>query len=279
MLTIARLAFREVLSKKIFYLVLGLTLLFLTVYGMGLHFTVDSFEKSYSGPMTLQKVTIYPQLLSLGLYFATFMVALMAVFSTVGAISGEIESGVIQAQVTKPIRRRDFVLGKFMGYGLMMVIYAAILYLAIISITGYFTKYTPANITGSLGLFLLVPLFLLALSLLGSSLLSTMANGITVFMLYIIGTVGGMVEQIGAGMRNAALVNIGISSSLVMPTDAIYRKMIYNLLAGSGGPLNVFVPSPFTSKNPPSDAMVVYTLVYIAVAVLITLRVFNRRDI
>ena len=71
---------------------------------------------------------------------------------------------------------------------------------AIINITIYFTKYTPANITGGLGLFLLVPLLLLALSLLGSSLLSTMANGITVFMLYIIGTVGGMVEQIGAGI-------------------------------------------------------------------------------
>lgn len=278
MLTIARLTFREVLSKKIFYIVLTLTLIFLTVYGVALHFTVSDLLK-FSGPMSLQKVVIFSQLLSLGLYFSTFIVALMAVFSTVGAISSEIETGTIQALVTKPIQRYEFVLGKFLGYALMMVSYAAVLYLAVIKITGYFTKYTPENIFSGLCLFLLIPVLLLALSLLGSSMLSTMANGITIFMLYIIGTVGGMVEQIGSGMKNAALVNLGVISSLVMPSDAIYRKMIFNLLAGSKSPIEVFVTSPFTSKNPPSNAMVVYTMIYIAVVVLFAIRVFNKRDI
>lgn len=279
MLTIIKLTFREILSKKIFYIVLTLTLLFLIVFGIALHFAVADFEKTFPGPMNLQKALIYPQLLSLGLYFSTFIVALMAVFSTVGAVSGEIETGTIQALITKPIRRHEFVLGKFLGYALMMMAYAAGLYLAVIRITGFFTKYVPANIFSSLCLFLMIPVLLLALSLLGSSLLSTMANGITVFMFYIIGTVGGMVEQIGSSLKSTALVNTGILSSLLMPSDAIYRKMIFNLLAGSKSPIDVFVTSPFTSKNPPSNAMVVYTLIYIAVIVLVTLQIFKKRDI
>ncbi len=278
MLNIAKLTFREVLSKKIFYIVLVLTAAYFIVYGVALHFLAADIMK-YSGPVSIQKLVVYPQLLSLGLYFATFIVALLAVFSTVGAISAEIETGTIQGVITKPLKRHDFVLGKFMGYAAMLLLYSAVLYLGITEITALVTDFMPHNLIQGLLLFLIIPLILLVLGLGGSAILSTMANGITVFMLFIIGMVGGMVEQIGSLMNSTSLVSVGIISSLLMPSDAIYRKIIYNLLAGSGGSLNIFTASPFASKNPPSDAMVVYTLVYIAVVLIFTVRCFNKRDI
>ncbi|MGI6712893.1 MAG: hypothetical protein ACOX4L_09325 [Bacillota bacterium] len=47
-----------------------------------------------------------------------------------------------------------------------------------------------------------------------------------------------MMEQIGALIEYKALVNIGVISSLIMPTDAIYRKMIFAVLSASGGAMD-----------------------------------------
>jgi hypothetical protein len=58
------------------------------------------------------------------------------------------------------------------------------------------------------------------------------------FPWWIIGIVGGMMEQIGALIEYKALVNIGVISSLIMPTDAIYRKMIFAVLSASGGAMD-----------------------------------------
>ena len=280
MLTIAGLTFREVLSKKVFYIVLALTVLFLVVYGIAMHFAVEDI-KSWGDPVRskLSGTIIYSQLLSLGLYFSTFIVALMTVFSAVSSVSGEIETGTIQAVITRPIQRWEYIIGKLAGSALMMSAYAAVLYLAVIGITKYITGYQPSNISAGLALFLMVPLLLLALSLCGSSLMSTLANGITVFMLYIIGMVGGMVEQIGIGINNGALVNIGILSSLVMPSDAVYRKMVFGLLTGPDNPINSFNINPFSTGSPPSDMMIIYAAVYILAVILATAGIFNRRDI
>jgi len=79
LLTIAGLTFREVLSKKVFYIVLALTALFLVVYGIALHFTVADIKK-WGDPVgsKLSGAIIYSQLLSLGFYFSTFIVALLS---------------------------------------------------------------------------------------------------------------------------------------------------------------------------------------------------------
>ena len=98
-------------------------------------------------------------------------------------------------------------------------------------------------------------------------------------MLYIIGMIGGMVEQIGMAMNNTALVNIGIMSSLVMPTDAMYRKAVYGVLTGPENPISTFSFNPFSTGNPPSNFMVIYTGLYIAVFVIAVVRIFSRRDI
>jgi len=276
MLIIAGMTFREVLSKKIFYIVLVLTAMFLVVYGIALHFAVQDINK-WGGVRNIQARLIFSQLLSLGLYFSTFMVALMAVFSTVGSVSGEIETGTIQAVIAKPLKRSELILGKFLGYTVMMLSYSIVIYLGILGITFISTGYEPSGLFSGLTSFLLIPLLLLVVSLCGSTFLSTMANGIMVFMLYIIGMVGGMVEQIGSMIENTALVNIGILSSLVMPSDALYRKMVFGLLTGPDNPVTAF--NPFSTMYPPSGIMTVYTIAYLLIVLFAAIRIFNRRDI
>ncbi len=51
-----------------------------------------------------------------------FFGALMAIFGSLSAISNEIERRTIYTLLTKPIRRSDFVLGKFFGVSLILLI-------------------------------------------------------------------------------------------------------------------------------------------------------------
>ena len=178
MLTIARLTFKEVLRKRIFLIVMLLTLAFLILYGLANHYAVAEVNRS---GRSMFKLFIYPQILILGLYFSSFIVALLTVFSGVGAVSGDIESGVLHAIVPKPIKRSQLILGKYLGKGLIISIYAAGFLLAITGVDYYLTGYQAANILPALGLYILGPLVLLALSILGSTKLSTLANGVRLY--------------------------------------------------------------------------------------------------
>ena len=59
--------------------------------------------------------------------------------------------------------------------------------------------YDPRNPLAALGVLILEGLAVLSVTLLGSSLLSTLENGVVVFMLYGLAFIGGWVEQIGKG--------------------------------------------------------------------------------
>ncbi|MER3513475.1 MAG: ABC transporter permease, partial [Chloroflexota bacterium] len=83
--------------------------------------------------------------------------------------------------------------------------------------------YTTPNIVSGLALMVLEGALVLTLSILGGTRLSTLANGVLVFGLYGLAFVGGWVEQIGAIMHNETVIDIGIVSSLIMPSEALWR--------------------------------------------------------
>ncbi len=182
------------MRRKIFLVVVLLTMGFLILYGVALHFAAREFVLQRGN---MFRLVVYPQLLSMGLYFASMLVSLLAIFAGVGTISSEVDTGILHSIVPKPIKRREIILGKFLGYSLILIVYTAILFLAVVGLVQLITGYNTGNAGLALLYFLLLPLTLLALTMLGSTMLSTMANGIAVFMLYSIGTVGGMMEQIG----------------------------------------------------------------------------------
>ena len=74
------------------------------------------------------------QLLGAGLYFASFITALLAILSSVSTISGEVSSHQIDTWLMRPISRTQFVLGKFIGLALLMVAYAVVIFFSIILI-------------------------------------------------------------------------------------------------------------------------------------------------
>jgi hypothetical protein len=101
-----------------------------------------------------------------------------------------------------------------------------------------------------------------------------------VFGLFGIAFLGGWIEQIGTLINNSSAsqtaVNIGVITSLILPSEALWRRAAYEMQS----PLVAAVGfSPFFSTSIPSVAMVIYAVIYLIIAFLLALRMFNKRDL
>lgn len=279
MLTIFSMTIKEIIRRRVLLVTIVLATGFLTLYGAGVHYGYKDIMEHSGRMSSTVKALVVPQFLALGLYFGGFIVAFLAIMAAVGTISSEIENGTMHAIATRPVRRAEIVLGKFFGYGVMLAVFAALFYIAILVIIRTNTGLLVPIRMGALALFCLQPLVLLALAMCGTTLLPTLANGIVAFMLYSAGIIGGMLEQIGHLMKSGVMIKIGIVSSLIMPADSIYRKIVFDILASTGLSPTAAMMGPFGSGAAPSVWMLVYTVAYITGLLLLGLWAFSRRDI
>lgn len=287
MLTIAKLAYKETIYKRIFLITILMTLAYVVFYGLATHYAANQIEKSAQWDavaMLVQNQVLSTQLIGVGLFFASFIVALLAILASVGSIAGEIESHQIDTILARPLHRRDVVLGKFIGLGGLLVLYAMALFISILLVNHLFggaLQVTVAwsSLLTSLGLFALQPLILISVSLWLSARVTTINGGIILIILYGIGFVGGFLEQIGQLLQNHALSNFGILSSLLFPLDSLYRRMMSQLFPPSIDPLNAAAQSAFGSLSQPNTLMLVYTILYGLVFLWLATRRFAKRDL
>lgn len=282
-LVIAQLTFREGLRKKLVLGVVFLSLIFAALYVWGFHLFVQDWRamearRGAQGATTMFPYEIFASaMVLLGLWTVNFLAGVMTIFAAVGSIASEIEQGTLLAIVPKPIRRWEIVLGKWLGYAGMLAIYIGVM-VAIVTTTAHFIgDYRPPNILQAYGLILLVALMLLNLTMLGSTLFSTVANGVIVFMLYGMAITGGLVEQIGTALDNDVLVRIGVIVSILVPSDSMWRLASY--LVQPRIAVNFLGPNPFGTTVPPSSLAVWYSIGYMVVLLLLAMACFQRRDL
>ena len=270
--TITWLTFHEAWRRRMVLIALVLSVLFLAIFGIGFSLIDRSMPARIS---EIQRRSGYNLLLMAGLYVTHFLTIMLAIFASVDTVSGEIASHTIQAIVTKPVRRWQVLLGKWLGYAAMISLYLGLLAGGILVVVYLLVGYQPPNALAGVGLLILEALVLLSLSLLGGTRLSTLTNGVLLFMLYGLAFIGAWVEQIGSFLQSRAAVNIGIITSLVLPVEALWRRAAYLMQP----PILSSIPSPFSGTSPPSTAMVIYALVDAAIALLLAMRSFSRRDL
>jgi ABC-type transport system involved in multi-copper enzyme maturation permease subunit len=251
----------------------GLGVVFLGLFALGTWQIDREIQREGTNMVFVRQ--IYSFLLLAGLYVVHFLTIMLTIFASVDTIAGEISSNTIQAIVTKPVRRWQVLLGKWLGYAAMISAYLALLgggvMLAMYMVTGYL----PPNPAQGLGLLMLEALVLLSVSLLGGTRLSTLTNGVVLFMLYGLAFVGAWVEQIGALLQSRNAIRIGVIASLLMPVEALWRRASYLMQP----PFSQGVPSPFTSSSVPSGAMIIYATIYATAALGLAIFSFARRDL
>ncbi len=274
--TIARLTFREAAWRRILWVALLLGILFLLVYGIGFNEIQKDISRQASGGALLEFSEIYNFLLMAGLYAVNFLTIMMAVLTSVDTLSGEIASGTIHTLVSKPLQRWEIVLGKFIGFAGMLLLYLLLMGGGVLAVVYLLTGYSAPNPLAGLALMALNALLLLSVSLLGGSLLSTLANGVLVFGLYGVAFIGGWIEQFGSLLRNQTAINIGVLSSLIMPSEALWKRAAYEMQSPLVAALGF---SPFTSNTVPSPLMLAYAGLYLLVVLYLAVLFFSRRDL
>lgn len=276
MYTIIKLTIKEIFNKRILHIGIILTIVYLLVYSLGLHFGA----RELTGQHILFVQQAGYQIMTLGWYMSTFLAGALAIMAGIGSISGEVENGTMLSLASKPLSRRAIIGGKFTAYSLVTAIYSGVMVGAISLVARHYFKLVlePGAVLSGILLFMLFPIVLLAVAHLGSVLMSTLATGITTFMLFTVGIIGGFMEQIGAMIGNHAMINIGVVSSLLIPCDAVYR-MAVNQTGGMLGNSFMMNIGPFGTASTPSIWMLVYAFIYIAAMLLLAIHFFEQKDL
>ncbi len=269
--TLAGLTFKEAARKKLLWMALLVGLAFLALFGIAEHY--QTFGPRVT-PL-LRKQIMNTQFL-VGLYVLNFLVLAMTVLTSVDTVSGEIASGTIQAIATKPLRRHQLLIGKWLGFVGMLTIFLTLMVTGLAVMTHWITGYSPRHLFQGLGLMWLEGVLLLTVTFLFGTIFSTLSNGIIALGLHGLAFLGGWIEQFALFTNSERVATIGVIASIVMPSEALWRRAAFEMQSPLVGALGF---SPFGGGATPSAAMIAYAAVYCLASLALSLRLFGKRDL
>lgn len=277
-MTILRATLREAASRRLLLAVLVLTAVFVAVFAVGFAFA----RGHMAGVPPLEVAFASTVLTVLGLYVASFLAAFLALFLSAGSVSGEVDSGQLHALLARPLARWSWLLQRWLGLAIVVVGYTLLLGGSLLVVARWATGYQAVRPAAGLGLMALQTLTLLTLGVLGSTRLSTLANGAVVFFAFGLAWLAGFVEFVGGIIDNPAMERIGVLTSLLIPSDALWRGASAALsspafLAASSAAGEVGLP--FVGLTLPSRALLVWSLLYVPALLALAIRAFSRRDL
>jgi ABC-type transport system involved in multi-copper enzyme maturation permease subunit len=278
---IARLTFREAIRRRIMLAGLVLGIAFVILYSIGTYFIFGQIAKEAKANLPskmaadIMMAESTNTFMMMGLYAATFLSIAMAALLGADTLAGEISSGTIQTIATKPIRRADIVLGKWLGFTGLLGLYVLLLCGGIVLSTYTQSGYFPQNLLVGLGLIYSESVLIMTITLMLSSAFPALATGGIVFGLYGLAFIGGWVEQFGAILQNDTAIKVGIITSLIIPSESLWRRAAFEMQA----PITGSFGSPFTTTSVPSPLMMGYAFLYLWVTLWLAIRIFQKRDL
>lgn len=280
---IALAALKEAVKKKTFIVMGIVTVLYLILWAVILF----SFHRYGPGSRDMDFSALATVMVTqMGLQFSSMLICLLTIMLGAGAVAAELENGMVHAILSRPLGRTAYILGKFAGLAVLTLMYATVLYAALLLIGCAFSLVTVTTLTFAqvlMGwlLYLLVPLTVLCLTVYGSVKLRVVPNGLLMIFIYILGNIGGMVEMIGNVMSNSSVVSTGIFLSLISPFHTLFAAAERVLLPSTGfaGEILRGFGGLTGSGRPASTAMHIYIAVYALGFLALAVRRFRKIDI
>ena len=278
--TIALFGLREALRRRVFLVVALLSVAFLVLFGLGVWQAFASTEEFGSGLPVEPAVVTGATMLGLSMFATMFLGTTLAVFLTLGAVRGEAERGLLQPLLVRPLPRRDLLLARFLATAIVCVLYVLAIYLACVLIVGLIGGWWPDRVIRP-GLALMAGTTILAaLSLAGSVVLSSAANGIAVFMAFGAGLTAGLLGEIGEAFQSDTLTTVSEIASWMLPFEALYQSGLADLTADLAGATAFVVQlGPFGGADPAGFELWIYAAAYLVAVGALALRTFERRDL
>jgi ABC-type transport system involved in multi-copper enzyme maturation permease subunit len=283
-LVIARLTIQEASRRRLLLALIILTLIVVGFSAWGFH-KITTVDRANGTPLPLAEVDlITSQLLIVVTFMYSGVLALSAAVVAAPLISSEVESGLLLSILARPVRRSEVVIGKWLGLAVLVALYAAGSAFLELAAVDWATGYLPPHPTELVIYVGAEGLALLSLGLLMSTRLSGITGGVIALVAWLMGWIGGIVGDIGTGLQNTAIENVGIISHLVLPTDGLWRGAIYAMepdvmiaqlrAAGTIGRAN-----PFAQVEPPPAAFLLWVVVWFALMLGLSIWSFRTREI
>jgi len=250
-ISIAKNTFREAIRDRILYN-LVLFVLLITACAVLLGELTDGQEAR-----TIVNVGLNAMLL-----FGVFI----AIFVGVGLVSKEIEKRTVYSIFAKPVRRSEFILGKYLGLCLTLLANTAIMALGVtVALLYVGGSSLLTSLWGAVGLIFLELCIVTAVAILFSSFSTPSLSALLTFMVFLIGHLSSALRDLGAALGSSLARGVLDAIFFIMPNLAIFS---FRTEAAIG----MTVPASMYAWA------FVYALVYVGVVLTITIAVFSRRN-
>jgi ABC-type transport system involved in multi-copper enzyme maturation permease subunit len=206
--------------------------------------------------------------INLGLTAVSLFGVVIAIFIGIGLVSKEIEKRTLYTVLSRPVRRWEFILGKFFGLASTLVVNAFFMAIGVFAALLYVAhKFQRSDVWVLVALYFIILQFLIicALALLFSSFSSPLLSAVFAFALFVIGTFSEDLRGF-TGMAN------GLTK--ILATGMVY--LVPNLSS-----LNVI--GSVAHRQPVSGHLVLYNtlyaLLYAGTALCGAVLIFQRRNL
>lgn len=248
--TIALNTFREAIRDKILY-----NLLFFAIAIMFLSISISNLTLG-------ERIKI---VLDIGLASLSIFGLLIAIFVGIQLVYKEIQRRTIYVLLSKPVPRYQFILGKYLGLGMTIVINVAIMAVPLFMIlvyTGY--RFDPMILKGIV-LILMELMLMTAVALFFSTFSTPTLSAMFTLGIYIIGHLSGDLKVFGAVSKVAGMKTLTSIIYYLVPNLEnfnIKTEVAYRLPLQPGFVINSFA----------------YGCFYITLLLLASAFVFRKRD-
>src|SRR5262245_5246749 len=280
-LTIARLTVTEIVRRRIAWVLLALTVISVALTTWGVDRLVSIARTN--GTSDLQVYFATSQILVLVAFMFSFVLAMTAAFLGAPAIATDLESGVAQGMLARPIRRSDLVIGRWLGLAAVVVGYAFLSGLLEVAAIGVVSGYTPPSPWLAAAFLAAQAVVLLTLAIALSTRLPAIGAGAICVVLFGLGWMAGVFAVVGRFFDAGPLVAAAEGSRWLLPTDELWRGAIYGLeppaillLSIGRSPQQL---NPFYAAAPPSTEFVVWAVAWVAIVLGLAVVSLGRRDL
>jgi ABC-2 type transport system permease protein len=276
-LTIAALTIREAARRRLLLAFVAITAVIVGLSAWG-------FDRlSHTQSLTSGESNIaVPQALILFMFMFSFVLALSASAIASPSISSEVESGVLMTIVTRPIRRTEVLLGKWLGLATLLAAYAAGVCVLEFGVVRWASGFVPPNPVLA-GVYLFAEgALLLTLALFLSTRVPMLAAGVIGIAVFGAGWLAGVVGSLGTAFNIAALRTVGQLGRFLLPTDGLWHAAIYylqppslitqHLAEGGRG-------DPFFAQGAPSAAYLLWVACWFGIVLTAGVASFERREL
>lgn len=281
MISIAWLTIGETVRKKILWVLIALACIAVILTAWGVTLVMNAARDAGTSDLQI-KLGVSQVLIFIAFQFG-FVLAMTAAFLGSPAISADLESGVAQAMLARPLRRSSYVVGRWLGLAVVVGLYAALSGLLAIAAVAVVSGYTPPNILVPVAYLAGQALIILTLTIVLSTRLPSIAGGAIAVVAYGIAWLAGVLGHIGVALGTNGLVGVSDFTRILLPTDALWQGVVFGLepsvVIDTIGSQQVAQGNPFFALSGPPVAYVAWAVAWVVLALVLAGVLLRRREL